>query len=71
MAGLLIIENKFELKHEGITLFVDGMVDIHFNLRSISFMDTFYGSNKTISLMEKQVKLVEAGKLSPAKREIP
>lgn len=66
-----MVENKYNLKHDGILLSLEGLVDIHFNLRSISFMDTFYGSNKSIVLVDQCIELTKGGVLSPGKTEIP
>jgi len=69
--GSILIENKHELKHDGISVSVEGFVDLHFNLRTLSFMDTFYGSNKSIAIMEHTLVVAKAGKLLPGRTEIP
>lgn len=66
-----MIENKYEIKHEGISISIEGGVDIHFNRRSISFMDTFYGSNKSIALVDDSFHLIEKGRLAPGIAKFP
>lgn len=65
----MLIENKYELKHDGILMSLEGFVDVHFNFRSINFMDTFQGSSKSISLMDFTYELVKPGRLLPGTTE--
>lgn len=71
LSGLLVIDNKYDLRHDGILLSLEGYVDIHFNFRSINFMDTFHGTNKTIQLVEFTQELVKPGRLTPGVSQIP
>lgn len=71
LTGSALIENKQEIKHEGLLLTIEGLVDLRFNLRSVSFMDTFYGSNKTISLIEQTREIKKPGRLQPGLHRIP
>jgi hypothetical protein len=71
IGGVIIIENKHELKHEGVFLSVQGFADIRFNLRTISFIDTFYGSDKSIPLTNYSKEICGSGRLSAGRIEIP
>lgn len=71
LTGRIEIDNKCELKHEGILVCVEGSVEINYNLKSINFMDTFQGSNKSIMLIDYAYEPVKAGKLAPGHLEIP
>lgn len=71
LSGLVVIESKQELKHEGIFLSVEGFADIRFNLRSISFIDTFYGSNRSIALIDYSQEISKSGKFAPGRITIP
>lgn len=66
-----MIENKHDLRHEGVYLSVQGFADIRFNLRTISFIDTFYGSNKSIPLTNHTREICSTGKFAPGRIEIP
>lgn len=71
LTGTVVVENKYELKHEGVLVSAEGSVDINFNLRSINFMDTFHGSNKSIMLIDYSCELLKAGRLAPGRIELP
>lgn len=71
MNGVVVIENKYDLKHEGIFISLEGFVDIRFNLRSINFMDTFQGANKSMALVDATYELARPGRLAPGVIEFP
>lgn len=50
-------------------MWLEGSVDIHSNLRTISFMDTFYGTKRTLTLLERSLELAPKGLLAPGRTE--
>lgn len=68
--GCVIVENKCEIKHEGIELYMDGVVNLQYNLKNISLMETFYSSSKSLELSKLNTTLVKLpGKLAPGVHE--
>lgn len=71
IGGFILIHNKYELKHGGILLAMDGVVEINTNLKAINLMDTFTSSNKVIKLVDFTYELVAPGRLQPGRTKIP
>lgn len=71
VTGRLLVENKYELKHEGLFLSLEGFVDVSANFRNLNLLDTFSGTSRKIPLLEFTYELIPAGRLQPGKIEVP
>lgn len=73
ISGRLFLDNKYELKHDGVSISLDGFVDVsHSNFKSLNVMDTFKGgSTRTIPLVDFTYGLLRPGRLSPGETIVP
>ena len=46
VCGAIIVDNKHEFKHEGITLSMEGSVILQMSSKSVGIFDAFYNSVK-------------------------
>jgi len=69
--GVIVIENKYNLRHEGIFLTMDGLVEMNPSLKSINLIDTFTNSNKAIKLVDFTYELRQPASFSPGQHKIP
>ncbi|RDD36722.1 Down syndrome critical region protein 3 [Trichoplax sp. H2] len=61
--GNIAISSKGDLSHNGITLFVEGNVNLHLSAKSVGMFEAFYNSVKPIQLINYSVELAGPGKL--------
>ncbi|BFZ14327.1 hypothetical protein BsWGS_17366 [Bradybaena similaris] len=71
LAGVVVIQSKSELQHQGITLATEGMVNMQLSAKSVGVFEAFYNSLKPIQLLIYTLEVAKPGKLPPGKTEIP
>lgn len=71
ISGTLVVENKYELKHEGLLLSAEGQVSIKTNFKRLNLRDAFTSSNKSIPLLDFAYELIPAGRLQSGQTEVP
>uniref|UniRef100_A0A6G1S8D3 Down syndrome critical region protein 3 n=1 Tax=Aceria tosichella TaxID=561515 RepID=A0A6G1S8D3_9ACAR len=71
ISGKLILDNKYELKHDGILLSLEGFVDISASLKSVNLLSAFSGSTRSIPLVDFTHELTKPGRLYPGETVIP
>ena len=60
ISGKFILDNKYELKHDGVFVSLEGFVEINANLKSnTSLLNAFGGSTRTIPLVDFTQELLE------------
>ncbi|XP_074652072.1 vacuolar protein sorting-associated protein 26C-like [Tubulanus polymorphus] len=71
LTGFVVITSKGELQHQGITLTVDGKVDLQLSAKSVGLFEAFYNSLKPIQLMIVNMEIAKPGRLPSGRTEIP
>ena len=69
--GVVYVNSKGELSHNGLSLTVDGTVKLQLNARSVSRFEAFYNSLKPIDVLHQQLELAAPGKIPSGVTEIP
>ena len=69
--GVVYVQSKGELSHNGLTLTADGSVKLQLSARSVGRFEAFYNSLKPIHVLHQQLELVAPGKLPSGLTEIP
>ncbi|XP_031554884.1 vacuolar protein sorting-associated protein 26C-like [Actinia tenebrosa] len=69
--GVIVVQSKGELNHNGIMLFMDGSVNLQLSAKSVGVLEAFYNSLKPIQLVNYSVEIAKPGKLPNGKTEIP
>eukprot|EP00112_Aurelia_sp_Birch-Aquarium-sp1_P023442 Seg699.4 transcript_id=Seg699.4/GoldUCD/mRNA.D3Y31 product="Down syndrome critical region protein 3-like" protein_id=Seg699.4/GoldUCD/D3Y31 len=71
IAGLVVIQSKSDVVHTGITLFIDGSVNMQLSAKSVGLFEAFYNSVKPINLINGNFEIAKPGKIPSGKTEIP
>ncbi|CAG0915933.1 unnamed protein product [Notodromas monacha] len=71
MTGLLVLSCKSDFRHEGITLFLDGTVNLQLSSKTFGLFEAFYNSVKPITLMSYQTDVAKPGRIPAGVVEIP
>ncbi|CAF3340156.1 unnamed protein product [Rotaria socialis] len=69
--GAVIISTPSAFKHNGITITVDGSVQLHLSGKSVGVFEAFYNSTKPVALITQVIELSKPGHISNSKTEIP
>eukprot|EP00794_Sanderia_malayensis_P010876 gene10875-12032_t len=69
--GLVVVDSKNDVVHTGITLFVEGSVNMQLSAKSVGLFEAFYNSVKPITLMNANYEIAKGGKIPGGKTEIP
>lgn len=72
VAGVIIIQSKNEVKHDGVLLTMEGTVNLQLsNNKTVGLFDAFYNSVKPMHLLNYTLEVAKSGKFPPGKTEIP
>ncbi|KAL3886778.1 hypothetical protein ACJMK2_026751 [Sinanodonta woodiana] len=71
VAGVVVVQSKGELQHQGITLAVEGIVNLQLSAKSVGLFEAFYNSIKPIHLLNYTLDIAKPGKFPSGKTEIP
>ena len=69
--GVVYVNSKGELSHNGLSLTVDGTVKLQLSARSVGRFEAFYNSLKPIHVLHQQLELAAPGKIPRGVTEIP
>ena len=61
--GVIAVQSRGELTHNGITLAMDGTVNLQLSAKSVGVFEAFYNSIKPIQLVNCTVEVAKPGKL--------
>ena len=61
--GVIIVQSKTDLAHNGIGLVMDGTVNLQLSAKSVGVFEAFYNSIKPITLVNQAVEIQKTGKL--------
>lgn len=71
LAGVVAIVSKEAVQHQGITLTMEGIVNLQLSSKSVGVFEAFYNSVKPIQLITSNIEVVKQGKVPGGKTEIP
>ncbi|CAH1367402.1 hypothetical protein MTP99_008633 [Tenebrio molitor] len=71
ITGVIAITTNSDLKHDGITLTVEGCVNLQLSSKNVGIMDAFYNSVKPIQLIGVTCEVSGSGRLPSGATEIP
>ncbi|CAK1542783.1 unnamed protein product [Leptosia nina] len=71
IAGVVIVESNSDVRHEGLTLAMEGSVNLQINSKNTGIFDAFSNSIKPITLVNTSMELAPAGKIPVGVTEIP
>ncbi|GFR27151.1 vacuolar protein sorting-associated protein 26C [Trichonephila clavata] len=69
--GYVVVESRSEVKHEGITLTMEGNVTMQLSSKNVGILEAFYSSAKPVLLTSSVIEIAKPGKLPPGRTEIP
>ena len=69
--GVVYVNSKGELSHNGLSLTVDGTVKLQLSARSVGRFEAFYNSLKPIHVLHQQLELAAPMKIPSGVTEIP
>ncbi|XP_063298583.1 vacuolar protein sorting-associated protein 26C [Pelobates fuscus] len=71
LSGVVAVMSKDAVQHQGITLTMEGTVNLQLSAKSVGVFEAFYNSVKPIQIVSNTVEMVKPGKLPSGKTEIP
>jgi len=69
--GYVVVTSKGPLSHSGVTLVMDGSVQLQLSAKSVGLFEAFYNSIKPIQLLSYTIEVAKAGKLPDGITELP
>ncbi|CAB3363027.1 Hypothetical predicted protein [Cloeon dipterum] len=71
ISGVVVVVSPSDVRHDGITLFADGNVNLQLSSKNVGIFEAFYNSVKPVSLVSCVLEVASAGKIPAGKTEIP
>ncbi|XP_075982340.1 vacuolar protein sorting-associated protein 26C [Anticarsia gemmatalis] len=71
IAGVAVVESNSEVRHEGLSLTMEGMVNLQLSTKNVGIFEAFSNSIKPINLLNTSIELAPPGKIPPGVTEIP
>eukprot|EP00042_Codosiga_hollandica_P027265 m.134026 g.134026 ORF g.134026 m.134026 type:complete len:299 (+) comp52439_c1_seq1:94-990(+) len=71
VSGVVILTSKDGLAHQGITLTVEGIVNLQLSAKNVGVFEAFYNSIKPVQLMNSTLEVAKSGKIAAPRTEIP
>jgi len=71
VSGVVVVQSKGSLTHNGITLVMEGNVTLQLSAKSVGLFEAFYNSLKPILLVQLSVEIARPGKLPDGSTELP
>ncbi|NP_001084757.1 uncharacterized protein LOC431791 [Xenopus laevis] len=71
LSGVVVVMSKDTIQHQGITLTMEGSVNLQLSAKSVGVFEAFYNSVKPIQIISNSMEMVKPGKLPSGKTEIP
>ncbi|KYR01495.1 vacuolar protein sorting-associated protein 26 family protein [Tieghemostelium lacteum] len=71
VTGYIVINSKEDFSHSGITVIVEGSVQLQLSSKSVGLFDAFYNSLKPIPLLHYNINISSGGKFQPGVTELP
>ena len=61
--GVIVVQSRGELAHNGITLGMEGAVNLQLSGKTVGVFEAFYSSIKPIQLINYSLEITKPGKL--------
>ncbi|XP_066903281.1 vacuolar protein sorting-associated protein 26C [Halyomorpha halys] len=71
ITGTIVIQTPGEIKHEGITLTMEGLVELQLSPRNVGIFEAFYNSVKPVQICHVVMEISGPGKIPSGKTDIP
>ncbi|XP_050710738.1 vacuolar protein sorting-associated protein 26C-like isoform X2 [Eriocheir sinensis] len=71
VSGVVMVDSRSDTRHDGITLTIDGMVNLQLSPRSAGILESIVNSSKPIPLINQSIEIAKSGKLPAGQTEIP
>ncbi|KAM3958312.1 vacuolar protein sorting-associated protein 26C [Aphomia sociella] len=71
IAGVVVVESSGDLRHEGLSLVMEGIVNLQLSTKNVGIFEAFSNSIKPINLVNTSLELVPPGKIPIGITEIP
>ncbi|ELT97716.1 hypothetical protein CAPTEDRAFT_167823 [Capitella teleta] len=71
VSGVVVVQSKTEVPHSGVTLTMEGSVNLQLSAKSVGLFEAFYNSLKPIQLINYTIDVAKPGKLPNGRTEIP
>lgn len=71
VSGLLVLDSKSEVRHDGITLTMEGVISLQLSPKSAGLIESIVNSSKPISIINNVVEVAKSGKIPSGQTEIP
>ncbi|XP_055470893.1 vacuolar protein sorting-associated protein 26C isoform X1 [Psammomys obesus] len=71
LSGLVVISSKDSVQHQGVSLTMEGTVNLQLSAKSVGVFEAFYNSVKPIQILSSTIDVLKPGKLPSGKTEIP
>ncbi|XP_050517243.1 vacuolar protein sorting-associated protein 26C isoform X1 [Diabrotica virgifera virgifera] len=71
LAGVIMLSTNSDFKHEGITLTMEGCVNLQISSKNVGIIEAFYNSVKPIQLVGTSCEVCGPGRLPSGTTEIP
>ncbi|KAE8621462.1 hypothetical protein XENTR_v10004843 [Xenopus tropicalis] len=71
LSGVVVVMSRDTVQHQGITLTMEGSVNLQLSAKSVGVFEAFYNSVKPIQIISSSMEMVKPGKLPSGKTEIP
>lgn len=69
--GVVVVSTKSDISHNGLTLTMEGSVNLQLSAKSVGVFEAFYNSLKPIQLVHYNIELAKPGKIPHGNTEIP
>lgn len=70
VTGVVIVQSKEHLQHQGILLTVEGTVSVSLSSKNAGRFEAMYNSVKPLNIFSTTVEVAKSGKFSPGRTEI-
>ena len=60
VAGVVVVQSKGDLQHQGITLTMEGMVNLQLSAKSVGVFEAFYNSIKVSSCNSSSIHVFQS-----------
>ncbi|XP_063576841.1 vacuolar protein sorting-associated protein 26C isoform X3 [Pongo abelii] len=71
LSGVVVISSKDSVQHQGVSLTMEGTVNLQLSAKSVGVFEAFYNSVKPIQIINSNIEMVKPGKFPSGKTEIP
>uniref|UniRef100_A0A1B6F1V8 Vacuolar protein sorting-associated protein 26C n=1 Tax=Cuerna arida TaxID=1464854 RepID=A0A1B6F1V8_9HEMI len=71
ITGVVVFNSPTDIKHDGITLNLEGTVNLQLSPKNVGIFEAFYNSVKPIQLVQCSLEVAAPGKMPSGKTEVP